>query len=92
MAQRYGQTTEIIERTILNKQQYIIALYDSSKHIILYDSNIALLQCIYVDNKTWWEHIIIEEELQYYEDHPEEKIPAVELILTRLHAGAKFSN
>ena len=26
------------------------------------------------------------------DDHPEEKIPAVELILTRLHAGAKFSN
>ena len=26
------------------------------------------------------------------DDHPEENIPAVELILTRLHAGAKFSN
>jgi len=26
------------------------------------------------------------------DDHPEEKIPAVELILSRLHAGAKFSN
>ena len=26
------------------------------------------------------------------DDHPEEKIPAVELILTRLHAGAKFNN
>ena len=26
------------------------------------------------------------------DDHPEEKIPAVELILTRLHAGAKLSN
>lgn len=24
--------------------------------------------------------------------HPEEKIPGVELIMTRLHAGAKFSN
>ena len=24
--------------------------------------------------------------------HPKEKIPGVELILTRLHAGAKFSN
>ncbi|MEO5560455.1 MAG: ATP-binding protein, partial [Dokdonella sp.] len=24
--------------------------------------------------------------------HPEEKIPGVELILTRLHAGGKFSN